>query len=374
MNNMTQRITDELKRNALLGAGLALLVGFLLGWFVMGWWLWPVDFVNGSLPQMRPDVQQDWVRLTAAEYALNPNIDRAATRIAELGPGAPQVISDTVAASKGDEQLRVVQLQQVLRLSGRLGGAAGTGGQAGSGTAPASPSLLARYGGLLLGCSLLIVLLLAAAGVWYAYSTGLIGRPASPRATGAGGGGSAAGTVTRIRPAAASAGRSSAQSDKTNYAAAGTAATPTGGPPVAQFMTTYVLGDDLYDDSFSIDAPDGSFLGECGMGISETIGVGDPKKVMAFEVWLFDKNDIRTVTKVLMSEHAFRDEALKSRLAAKGEPVLVSAGDVVSMETASLVVTARVVDMAYGGGALPPNSFFERLTIELAAFAKKPAA
>jgi hypothetical protein len=177
-----------------------------------------------------------------------------------------------------------------------------------------------------------------------------------------------------VRPAAASATRNQAAASKTNFTAAGTAPTPTGSPPVAQFMTTYVLGDDLYDDSFSIDAPDGSFLGECGMGISETIGVGDPKKVMAFEVWLFDKNDIRTVTKVLMSTHAFNDEALKSRLAAKGEPVLVQAGDVVSMETASLVVTARVVDMAYGGGALPPNSFFERLTIELAAFTKKPAA
>ena len=43
------------------------------------------------------------------------------------------------------------------------------------------------------------------------------------------------------------------------------------------------------------------------------------------------------------------------------------------METASLVVTSRVVDMAYGGGALPPNSFFERLTIELAAYTKAGA-
>jgi hypothetical protein len=110
------------------------------------------------------------------------------------------------------------------------------------------------------------------------------------------------------------------------------------------------------------------------MGISETIGVGDPKKVTAFEVWLFDKNDIRTVTKVLMSEHAFRDEALKSRLAAKGEPVQAASGDIVALETATLTVTARVVDMAYGGGALPPHSFFERLTIELAAFKKAEPA
>ncbi len=360
MNNTTQRITDVVKQNALLAVVVTLLVGVLLGWFGIGWGLWPVDFVNGNVSQLRPDLQQDWVRLTAAEYALNPNIDRAALRISALGTDAPKVISDTITTSKGDEQLRVLQLQQVLKPSGHLGP---TPGQ----PAAATPSLLDRFKLPLLACSLLIVLGLAAGAVWYAYSTGLLGRPASPRPAGSGA------VTTRVRPSASSGARAAAEAAKANYAAPGIA-TPTGGPPISQFMTTYVLGDDLYDDSFSIDAPDGSFLGECGMGISETIGVGDPKKVMAFEVWLFDKNDIRTVTKVLMSDHAFRDEALKSRLAAKGEPVLVNSGDVVSMETASLVVTARVVDMAYGGGALPPNSFFERLTIELAAFAKKPAA
>jgi hypothetical protein len=61
-------------------------------------------------------------------------------------------------------------------------------------------------------------------------------------------------------------------------------------------------------------------------------------------------------------------------LAAKGEPVLARSGDTVSLETATLVVTARIVDMAYGGGALPPNSYFERLTIELAAYRKPEAA
>jgi hypothetical protein len=365
MNNMTQRITDTLKQNAVLAVVLALVVGILLGWWGLGWGLWPVDFVNGNVSQLAPNLQQDWVRLTAAEYALNPNIDRAAARINQLGTDGPKVISDTLTASKGEEQLRVAQLMQVLKLSGHLGPSSTPGQTA------AKPSLLDQFKLPLLGCSLLIVLLLAAGGVWYLWSTGALGRPAAPRASAAGGGGAV--TVARARASLGGSTRGATAATRAAPAAS-SAASPTGGPPVAQFMTTYVLGDDLYDDSFSVDAPDGSFLGECGMGISETIGVGDPKKVMAFEVWLFDKNDIRTVTKVLMSDHAFRDEALKSRLAAKGEPVLVQAGDVVSMETASLVVTARVVDMAYGGGALPPNSFFERLTIELAAFTKKAAA
>jgi len=139
---------------------------------------------------------------------------------------------------------------------------------------------------------------------------------------------------------------------------------------MAQFMTTYMLGDDLFDDSFSIDSPTGEFLGECGVGISESIGVGEPKKVTAFEVWLFDKNDIQTVTKVMMSQHAFSDDALRNRLAAKGDPFLVESGAETELETATLRLVGRVVDMAYGSGATPTQSYFERVTLELAVWQK----
>jgi len=145
-------------------------------------------------------------------------------------------------------------------------------------------------------------------------------------------------------------------------------------PPLAQFMATYMKGDDLFDDSFSVDSPSGEFLGECGVGIADTIGVGEPKKVMAFEVWLFDKNDIQTVTKVLMSEHAFNDEAIRQRLATKGEPVLAEVGKSFVLETETLQMVARVVDMEYGDGALPENSYFERLTLELAVWRKEAEA
>jgi len=146
------------------------------------------------------------------------------------------------------------------------------------------------------------------------------------------------------------------------------------GTPVGQYMSTYVMGDDLYDDSFSIETASSEFLGETGAGISKTIGVGDPKKVTAIEAWVFDKNDIRTVTKVIMSEHAFNDEGIRAELAPKGEAVLAKPGGIILLETQTLTVQARVVDLAYGSGALPPNSFFERLTIEITAWPKKASA
>jgi hypothetical protein len=140
--------------------------------------------------------------------------------------------------------------------------------------------------------------------------------------------------------------------------------------PVAQFMTTYMVGDDLYDDSFSVDAPTGEFLGECGVGISETVGVGEPKRVTAFEVWLFDKNDIQTVTKVIMSEHAHEDDKIRTRLESKGELILAEPGKQILLETATLQLEARIIDMSYGEGAAPDMSFFERLTLELAIWPK----
>ena len=144
-------------------------------------------------------------------------------------------------------------------------------------------------------------------------------------------------------------------------------------PALGHFVTSYSLGNDTYDESFSIETSAGEFLGECGVGISETIGSGDPDKVTALEVWLFDKNDIRTVTQVVMSDHAFSDPDLRASLAPKGEAVLAKVNKPMVLETATLRLDVLVTEMNYGSGALPTNSFFDRLTVELVARAKEGA-
>ncbi len=142
--------------------------------------------------------------------------------------------------------------------------------------------------------------------------------------------------------------------------------------PVSQFVTTYEMGDDRYDMSFAIESgPD--FLGECGVAISETVGMPDPKKVTALEVWLFDKNDVRTITKVLMSDHCFGDDMLRSKLAPKGEAVLIGPNQSVMLDTQTLRLRVRVIELEYGMGELPPQSFFNRVKLELAAW-PRPAA
>jgi hypothetical protein len=137
--------------------------------------------------------------------------------------------------------------------------------------------------------------------------------------------------------------------------------------PLTQFATTYAYGDDRYDMSSSIETSGGDFLGECGVGISETIGTGTPEKVTALEVWVFDKNDVRTVTKVLMSEHAFNDPGLRAKLAPKGDAVLAQPGEVIELKTQTLKINARIVDVVYGSGT-PANSYFQQVTLELATW------
>ncbi len=153
---------------------------------------------------------------------------------------------------------------------------------------------------------------------------------------------------------------------KTDFPAAATDR----GAPVAQFISTYLLNDDVYDDSFAIETPSGEFLGETGAGISKTLGNDKPKKVTALEFWVFDKNDIRTVTKVLMSQYAFNDPALRAELAGKGDAMLLTPGSTVLLETQTLTVQGRVVNLSYGTGNTPPNSFFDQLTLEIAAWPK----
>lgn len=147
------------------------------------------------------------------------------------------------------------------------------------------------------------------------------------------------------------------------------------GEPVTRKMSVYLMGRGQYDDSFEIEDKNDMFLGECGAAIAETIGEGSPQKVAAIEVWLFDKEDfVRTMTGVFATEHAYNDPAIRSKLETKGDIVLMQPGAEIVLETNTLRLRARVVDMGYGEGELPPRSFLENATIEIAVWQKTGAA
>ena len=53
---------------------------------------------------------------------------------------------------------------------------------------------------------------------------------------------------------------------------------------------------------------------------------------------------------------------------AKGELVMAEPQAQILLETATLQLLATVVDLEYGHGPMPQNSYFERITLELAVW------
>ncbi|NIS81425.1 MAG: hypothetical protein GTO14_14760 [Anaerolineales bacterium] len=324
----------ELFNRKIVIALLALILGIALG-LVYAWVVSPVEWINGVPSQLRRDLQVDYLRMVIDSHAINQDDDLANERYANLGPDKGAILTE-VGEDPG--LVKSSDIQRFKEIVEEIPSVEETAAPSDEEEAE-SGIVLSRLLLPVCGATLVLGLLLAAA---------LVLR-------------------RRMESGEPPISREPEYVEELDYP---TDATMPVDQPLATFRTTYSLGDDLYDDSFSIESATGDFLGECGVGIGDVIGVGDPKKVSAFEVWLFDKNDIQTVTKVAMSRYAFRDEETRGRLSAKGDPVEAVSGDVITLDTASLRVEARVVDMNYGESALPPSSFFERLTVELRAFPK----
>lgn len=330
---MIKNILDKLFKNQKAVLIIGVVLGLFLG-LIVGWGIWPVKWTNATPEVLRSDLQEDYMRMAIDSYRImKPVNQQAASDLAvfhwtNLGAAAGPTYGRVQAAPNYLDQGSINDFGVIIQ--SRVGQFS---------TTPATPqtSALGKY--VLYGSIVVVVLLLAAGGL---YLFRLLRKGPS--------------TVTAVMQAA----EASKSAEKTDFQALGLA------PPITQTMTTYVLGDDLYDESFSIDTGGGDFLGEYGVGVSETIGVGEPKKVAALEIWLFDKNDIKTATKVLMSEHAYNDPNIRARLEPKGELVVVKAGEQVLLETLTLQLLATIVDMDYGTTAMPQKSYFDRITLELA--------
>lgn len=323
-------------------------IGLILG-LIIAWGLWPVEYVDAPIANLREDLQRDYLATTLQVYNVTSDVQEARRRWNEMGPKREQYLQEfTLMPPASVPAERVSQFAMDVQAQGTTPGAVTPAADTDAGG-----GLLPQGGPWPLILGALCVLTLVIGGLLAYLLINRKGQVSLGRSGSTGGG--LLGSIPRPAPRGDLA-----------------PAPPIDGsePPIVQYLTTYTLGNDLYDDSFSIDSPGGEFLGECGVGISETIGVGDPKKVTAFEVWLFDKNDIQTVTKVLMSAHAYQDQSILQRLSLKGEPVLAEPNRPVLLETETLQLEARIVNMNYGQGALPTNSYFEQMTLELQVWPK----
>lgn len=350
----------------LIGAVIGLVIGLLIGWVIL-----PVGYSPNA----------DDVAAMADAYDVNPTtaMAYAQSQLSALSKDQQSQLFTTAiarrtASNRPIEARRIATLAQALNVP--IGPAANVTPLPGAtavpgGAAPGTSAATSNNAYIPLLLLLIVVLLLAAAA--FVFLTRILPQmretQVARRTT----------TVTTTTPATppppAVARPAPARPVVAPVVpAAPTAPTTTPGG-LGRFVASYTLGNDNYDTSFSLETARQEFLGECGMGISETIGEGKPDKVTAFDLWLFDKADVRTVTQIIMSEYAYNDQGLRSKLAAKGEAVLAEQGKTVQLETQSLRIAAQIVELVYATSpAFPPNSHFQKLTVEIVPSLKEAVA
>lgn len=386
MENTLDLLKEKLKqpRNLAIAAAVAgLILGLIIGWVIL-----PVQWTDASAESLRADLRQDYLRNLITTYTLNGDKEKAIQLYKELGEQAEPTLSQLLA------QPGFLSTEQITRFTTALGIAVpqasgevvstapltlqdGTEIKVNNGDeiAPAKKSNTLLW----LGFGLLAIL---GVGAYLAYRYYFRERPVQEGKPLEDTYENRAAPVAARQPAAVPMRQAAEPTPAPTPVQSQSVFKPsffgngkqTNGSavqkPVAQFMSTYAFGDDRYDESFTFDAPNGEFLGECGVSISDIIGVGEPKKISAFDIWLFDKNDIQTVTKVLMSKHSYEDATTRQRLEIRGEPILAEPGAQFVLQTATLRLEGRIVDVMYGDMPLPEDSYFQRSTVELAIYRK----
>ncbi len=354
---------EIIQRNVSAAIGVAFLLGVVLGLVVLGWQVWPVQWRDALPADLRADYQSTYLSMAADSYAQNGDAELALQRVVALTGGSrtttrlgQELNALAQAQSTAGDTAGAGRLEALATLLGVEPGQLPSG----PGGLPVSPrgpeTATARF---LRICGLVILVLVVLAGllllVYFLQSRTTAEPEVADRLSAA----------TGNLEARAAAGEPAVMPPLSRPVPTAVAPAAEAVGAIGPFVATYNLGDIDFDMSFGIEAPNGDFLGECGLGMAETVGGGDTQRVTAFEVWLFDKTDIRTVSVVLASAHAHADAALRTKLASRGEIVLAQMGGEFSIKTSSLQLDGRVLDLAYGGGDVPAESYFTSFSVEL---------
>lgn len=333
---------DYVRKNPAISLIVVFIVGLVIGLVVLGWGLFPVQWAEATPDALSQTYQDYYVRAVADAFSFDNNTQKVQEA---LGGWAGVEATCDLAARTTDpaEQQRLSATAAVINGTGCAGvaaaplsepAAAATAAETGdSGSSNLAPVLFLGF---------LLIILIAAIVYVYNRRKSLMTEGAS----------------TQAMPDTAPVAANDDGVDTT---------------PIASVDTTYSHGDDRFEYSFPIENESQDFLGDCGIAIAESLGSETPKNVTAFEVWLFDKNDVRTRTKILMSEHAYHDEGIKAKLATKGtDQILAREGETVVLETVSLILNAIVTEIDYSDAPdAPPESAFNRLSIKFHVWRKE---
>lgn len=388
---------------------VAFALGLIVGLPVLGWWLWPARLSNARPAELAPIYAEAYIAMAADSYALSGDLPLAQARLATwdeslVAATLSALEDDAIKAGSQVQAKRLQQLRQDLGLRAATGVSARAQEPSAAPTAPAVARAEPGLGALPVLLALIVGVGLVGGGFIVYKQAGLpsvsgtiatlramrlprlkmpaLRRAAAPERERA--------AEPAVAPAAAVCEEEisldqafSLLAEELDYEepveavrvaeqVAPRVRDAAAGPIVGTFLASYRHNTgEPFDTSYSIETEDGEFLGECGVGVAETIGESSPERVCAMEVWLFDKRDVRTTTIVLASDYAMQDPETKDAVTGRGDTVRARAGHTVRLETVGLTLTVEVLGLHYADAAdAPPKSYFQELTLELTAVSK----
>ncbi|MBI3941477.1 MAG: hypothetical protein HY326_00560 [Chloroflexi bacterium] len=378
-----------LRRQDIRGLAFAFVVGAAFGLVVLGWWIFPVQWENATAADLSPQAQREYVSAVAESYMANQDTARALARLSSLDPKQTGQLLQNLAVERESSGLPQ-DAQQFRRLATAVA------------SAPPLPGQAAGNGGGLPG-SLITLLVLAVLAV-IIVGIGTRGQKLLSAGSLPFGKGRSLATPASLSdlegedldapsPTSTLRERLSAPtrslpgtitSEGAGFAATelfrgpqaaprDAAPTKRGAPPATQtFIAQFDLGMDNYKESFVIDDARGEPVIECGVSRAAIVGDVPPDHPTAMKLWLYEKDDVRTTSMMILSEYAYyQDQNLRSQLTSRGDAKLAEPNKLMILETKSYRLQATILDMAYGQDeSVAPHSFFERLVIELRPIAK----
>jgi hypothetical protein len=307
------------QRPGLVALG-AFAVGVLLGWWVLGWLVFPVTWTNARARDLAPGARQAYIQAVADSHAGNGDLVLARERLTELD--AEVLVADlatlTGTGTDADARQHAAELAQALGLATTRPAATGSDATPLTGIAPA-----ATYGDVTRTIAALALVAVAAAGLalawaWWRWRRSSM-TPAEPGAPAAG----------------ASVGRTEAVRGR-------------GAPPWRPLridlgdtaIARYRADDERYYQTWLVHDERGSLIGGAGL---QAHPVGS---VNALDLWFFKREDESTEDSdtpivTIVSQAAHADGVFRARLGNR-RAVPAVAGEQCVLEAFDLALDVRI--------------------------------
>jgi len=141
---------------------------------------------------------------------------------------------------------------------------------------------------------------------------------------------------------------------------------------VGTFQAVYDHGDEQFEESFDLSAPEG-FLGDCGVTIAERLSVASPSPVVALLIWVFDREDLNSANKLLLSPLAFYgNRVVRDKLANQyGQHALVEAKEgTFEIKTSALRTEIDVRNLRFEALENIPGGYFQHVELTFRVYRK----